>query len=289
MKKQSIEESKKEWEDSLEQSELQAEIQQVHTACVDCVFAEKAGQTQTGCSFGRLDVYREKGADIIDAYDEFGNEFNIINSKICLYKRNKDWGELVPKKKWKHSVLEKLKMRYHAMVSFGEEQSLDDLHKTMTSLNLQENPPVMTSVMSQSNLVPTEIINFLNSKGYDNLDWRIQTFTDKDLHQRQTIDLAVDTTKNKVKVVFYISFHAGFEVPLEMSSDFQKYFIEDMKHVIFASGRDDGNGMLVSFPFHIKHAGNCFNVRIEDKLREFEEGAENYFRKIEDVCPSLKM
>ena len=73
-----------------------------------------------------------------------------------------------------------------------------------------------------------------------------------------------------------------------MSDEMQQYFVEDMNRAIFASANSDGNGMLVSLPFHIKHAGNSFTVKIEDKLREFEEGALAYFRKIEDICPSLK-
>ena len=159
----------------------------------------------------------------------------------------------------------------------------------MLSLNDQENPPSLVSVMNTSSLVPTEVISFLNSKDYDNLEWRFQTFFNKDLHERQAIDLVIDTTKNQVKSVFYMVFQAGFEVPKEVSSEIQQYFIEDMKHAIFASAREDGNGMLVSFPFHIKHAGNSFNIKIEDKLREFEEGTEPYFREIEEICPSLKM
>jgi hypothetical protein len=264
-------------------------IEQVHTACVDCIFAEKANQTQTGCNFGRLEAYKEKGAEIIDAYDEHGNEFSVINGKMCLYKRTKEWGELVPKKKWKQSVVEQIKMRYHALISFNPDHTLEQLHQTMESLNSQENPPVLISIMSQSNLLPTQIIEYLNSKDYPNLEWRLQTFLDKELHERQTIDLAIDTTKKLVKIVFYIVFQAGFETPKEMSSEIQKYFVDDMQHAIFAFGREDGNGMLVSFPFHIQHAGNSFNIKIEDKLREFEEGAEAYFRKIEDICPSLKM
>jgi hypothetical protein len=272
----------------------------VHTACADCVFAEKitsphdtspalSKRTQTGCSFNRLEKYRDKGAQIIDAYDENGDEFSVINGKICLYKRTKDWGELTSKKRWRARVNDELRMKYHAMVSFGPEDSLQDLHKTMQSLNDQSNPPTLTSVLSTSKEVPTHIINALNSANYENLDWRLQTFIDEEIHERQCIDLAIDNTKKLVRIVFYMLFQAGFEVPNEMSDEIHQYFIEDMGRVIFASGNDDGNGMLVSFPFHIKHAGNAFHVRIEDKLREFEEGAEQYFRKIEDVCPSLKM
>ena len=69
----------------------------------------------------------------------------------------------------------------------------------------------------------------------------------------------------------------------------QQYFIEDMKHAIFAEPREDGNGMLVNFVFHSQHAGNSFFIKIEDKLREFEAGADEYFRDIEEICPSLKM
>jgi hypothetical protein len=264
-------------------------IEQVHTACVDCVFAEVAGQTQTGCSFGRIDAYKQKGAEIIDAYDEHNNEFTVINGKICLYKRIKEWGKLVPKKKWKDTVLQQLKLRYHTMVLLKPEDSLESLHKTLESLNSQTNPPALVSILSSSKMTPSEIVHSLNSKEYDSIEWRLQTFLEEEMHERQMIDLAIDTTKNQVKIVFYMVFNSGFKVPNQVSDELQQYFIEDMQHAIFAEPREDGNGMLVNYAFHSQHAGNSFLIKIEDKLREFEEGAEDYFRNIEDICPSLKM
>ena len=78
-------------------SEEKQEITELHTACLGCVFSINDKQTQVGCDFDRLEAYRKNGADIIKAYDEHNNEFDVINMRICMYKRSKEWGHEVRK------------------------------------------------------------------------------------------------------------------------------------------------------------------------------------------------
>ena len=63
-------------------------INEVHTACLDCVFSIKDKQKQIGCKFNRLELYEKAGAEIIKAYDAHNNEFDVINMRICMYKRS---------------------------------------------------------------------------------------------------------------------------------------------------------------------------------------------------------
>jgi len=44
------------------------------TACKDCVFANYIGKTQTDCKLGRIEKFRAKGVDIIEAEDLEENE-----------------------------------------------------------------------------------------------------------------------------------------------------------------------------------------------------------------------
>ena len=92
-----------------------------------------------------------------------------------------------------------------------------------------------------------------------------------------------------MKPIFYIVFKVPFEIPASFSDEVQNYFVTEAKYAIFAYPREDGNGMLVNHIYHLNHAGNCFGIPLEDKLKEFEDGAEKYFRNIEEICPSLKM
>ena len=124
---------------------------------------------------------------------------------------------------------------------------------------------------------------------WESLEWRLQTFMDEEITDRETVDIVIDSSKYKSHPIMYIVFESPFEIPTTFSEELQNYFVKDMKHAIFAYPRKDGNGMLVNSIFHKKHAGNCFGINIEDKLKEYECGSIQYMKNIEDICPSLKM
>lgn len=265
-------------------------VRPVHTSCGDCVFSKKDKQTQIGCDFDKIELYRERGADVVEAYDKFNNEFFVINDRVCLHKRTKLWAEDYPKKKWKSMVQEQVRLKYHAMVVFKEGDLVEDLESTLMSLNNQDIPPAVLTIINRSKMAASELVENVHDMNCDNLDWRLQTFFEDDLHDRNAIDIVIDSSKNYTTSIFYIVFYVPFQVPSQCSREIQKYFVDDLKHAVFARPREDGNGMLVNSSFHIKHGGNAFNVRIEDKLMEFEdEEIKKYIINIEEICPSLKM
>ena len=180
-------------------------INELHTACVDCTFAIKDKQKQIGCKFDRLEVYKKAGAEIIKAYDAHNNEFDIINMRICMYKRGEEWAKKIPKHEQEETVNRELRVKYQSMVYFTD--------------------------------LPSE----------------------------------------------------RFVVPESMSEELQKFFVEDMKRAAYSYPTADGNGELVNSVLHLKHAGNCFNIPILEKIKEFEEGASDFIVEIKDICPSLKI
>lgn len=103
------------------------------------------------------------------------------------------------------------------------------------------------------------------------------------------MDLVIDNTKYEYKVLFYIIFRSGFEVPLTVSDEIQKYVVQDMNNLAYAYPNKEENGEIVNINMHLKHAGNSFNIPIVEKLKEFEEGVKPYIHKVEDICPSLKV
>jgi hypothetical protein len=267
-------------------------IHPLHTSCGDCIFSEKDKRTQTqiGCSFNKIESYKSKGdSDVIEAYDKFGNEFFVINNHVCLHKRTKEWAKDYTKNQWKPMVEEQLKIKYHAMVMFRENDTIEGLLGTIGSLNSQRTPPCLLTIINRSKLVPTELIKEIEGEPDPKSLWRLQTFFDNDLTDRGAIDIVIDSSKYISYPMFYIVFESPLRVPSVFSDEVQSYFVDEMKHAIFAYPRKDGNGLLVNSMFHKKHAGNCFGIHIEDKLKEFEPGAEQYFKNIEEICPSLKM
>ena len=223
-------------------------ISPMHTPCLGCAFMINQEQKQIGCQVGRIEKYRERGADVIDVYDDNGNEFFVVNDKLCVYKRDKEWAKEVSKKQRVAEVERELRLKYHTMVIYDYKHDIEDLFKTMESIDSQNNPPIVVTVINRcTNVAQKDLVRLLTAKDYKNIEWRLQTFFDNDATNRECIDLVIDNTKYEYKVLFYITFRSGFEVPLTISDEIQKY-----------------------------------------EAREFEEGVKSYIHNIEDICPSLK-
>ena len=270
-------------------------INELHTACVDCTFAIKDKQKQIGCKFDRLEVYKKAGAEIIKAYDAHNNEFDIINMRICMYKRGEEWAKKIPKHEQEETVNRELRVKYQSMVYFTDlsserEEAIKGLDNTLNSLDKQKNPPrVITIISKRKDISQKDLVNHIISSDYKNIEWRLQTFFDEEMANRECVDMVIDNTKNQYPILFYINFNSGFVVPESMSEELQKFFVEDMKRAAYSYPTADGNGELVNSVLHLKHAGNCFNIPILEKIKEFEEGALDFIVEIEDICPSLKM
>jgi len=281
-------------------------IKELHTSCLSCVFAIKDKQKQIGCEFNRLELYKKAGAEIIKAYDAHNNEFDVINMRICMYKRGEEWAKEVPKHEREDTVNKELRVKYHSMVYFTDDLSeedntnmvvfssrgkaLKDLDKTLNSLDKQKNPPrVVTIISRRKDISQKDLVNHITASYYKNIEWRLQTFFDPEMADRECVDMVIDGTKYGYPVLFYINFNSGFVVPESMSEELQSFFVKDMKRAAYAYPTTDGNGELVNSILHLKHAGNCFNIPILEKIKEFEEKALDFIVEIEDICPSLKM
>ena len=192
-----------------------------------------------------------------------------------MYKRTKEWGDQVPKSERDQTVKKELRVRYHAMIPFHEDDDIEGLDRTLKSLEDQYNPPRVVTILNRKHSVSQKnMVEHLSSSGYEKIEWRLQTFINPDLANRECVDIVIDGTKKQYPIVFYIRFNSGFEIPSNLSEELQKYFIEDMKRAAYAYPNSDGQGELVNSVMHQKHAGNSFNIPIVEKLKEFEEGAE---------------
>ena len=49
--------------------QVEPQRQTLTTSCKDCIFAIKEDKLQTGCSFGRIEAYSNRGINIIEAED----------------------------------------------------------------------------------------------------------------------------------------------------------------------------------------------------------------------------
>ena len=270
-------------------------INQVHTNCKDCVFAQYSNGKPTGCSAGRLDVYEKTGAEILEAYDDDNNEFFVINNRICVYHREKEWAKQFSSSELMNIVESQIKSPYALIINYNKEHSDKDLKVTLQSLSHQFNPPTYLSINNwfdqnvyETNLSIEQAIANSNIKGLAD-NWSIRTILDNSISSRSAIDLAFDMFKNKSNFHYYIYVNAGTEFPKKFTDEIHEAIFDYGKKPLFCNGIDENdNFMLTNYIMHKKHAGNSFSIKLEDKLLEFEDGIQDFIYDIEEICPSLK-
>jgi len=270
-------------------------LSQVHTACRYCVFAEYEDNTQTGCKLNKLDDYRAAGIDIVEVYDE-GANFNIIDGRICLFYRNESSLESYARDTWEEMTIMQTKIPYHVILFVEEGDSLFVIKTALRKLKEQAIKPNMVTIVNKQYmpyvkdndkyLKPSIILEALSTSGFHK--YSIKNIFDTDLDDRSLIDLVFDSSKN-LPYPFYIVFRADFDIPSNFSKEFNDAITISMYQVGFASPIDDLNGMIVNRTAHKKHSGNSFLINLEDKIRKYEDNAEHFIYKAEEVCPSFKL
>lgn len=261
-------------------------IDSLHTACKHCAFAKREGQRQVSCEFGQVENYRNAGAEIIEAFDDHGNEFFVINKRICPMKRTKEWAAQFAKSARKDIVMNQIKLPYHAMLILTREEDIPLLIEQAKVLAGQETPPSMLSIISTCVVdsiykMNMEIAQPLNK--IDGLEYRVQNTVDQDKTVRELIDLAADAMHFKTTSPYYVVFEVSKQIPLNFSTDFEKAIHIHGKQIIFAYPVDGLHGMIAHRQIHRKHTGNAFNVNLEDKIANFEENAEKFMFNSSDI------
>lgn len=146
------------------------------TVCISCAFAEWDDITQTGCSLKTLDKFRERGAEVLDCFNDT-YEFNVIKDRQCPNKRSKQW-----KNKFGDHyqlALKEEKALHFAAVVFAD-GNLTDLRRTVVNLSVQYLLPHHIVVVNKfgSMIRPKEITNLMTEMDFPwRLDNQLQAFT----------------------------------------------------------------------------------------------------------------
>lgn len=167
-------------------------ISKVHTPCKDCAFAEYKDITQTGCSIGYIDKYKNKGAAILEVYDN-DKEFFVINDKKCIgYRENKWFAQYG----LEHADLdEKIKkfneinrIDYLMVIDLKEfnDDGLAVLKQSVADLSYKPSKIIFIRYQSDKNFPYEKIKDFFNGANID-CKWRIQTMVDDSLSNKDIL------------------------------------------------------------------------------------------------------
>jgi hypothetical protein len=254
------------------------------------------GNTQESCSIDRIDKLRQNGAEILEVYDGTEKEFFVINDKICVFHREKGWRPDLTDEEVVIEIESATKIPYQWIIV--EEDNLysqEIMRENIQTLSKEFNPPAILDFVirrfdrtgEQISDSITWIEDTMQEHGLSCV-WRVQAVLDEELDSRNCIDMCVDLHDKKDATMAYICFTSDFVIPDGITEELHKSINDYNKKPIFAEPVEGINGLLMNRIMHRKHTGNAFNVNIEDKLREFEDGIENFSYKITELCPSLK-
>lgn len=193
-------------------------VSKVHTACLGCVHAIYDGTTQTGCKFGRLDKFREHGAEIVDVYDLEENEFFVINNRVCMWKRSPEWNAkygFPSKEKSSKIIREESRLAIHLVVDNAN--TIEDIRTTVKQINAMTDQPSEVTFVRKANstLRPPTIIAELKNL---TCRWHLSNYTDDEMD--------IDDTLHSIKYPYFFYVQAGRAIPenyLTMVNDMVHY------------------------------------------------------------------
>lgn len=262
-------------------------LQPISTTCRDCIFAEWAGTTQTGCEWDRLEKFEENGADIV-GMDDGQKQFFIISGRFCNYVRNHEWGEKHPHKDWANIVQDHAKVRCSMIVYADDKSSLVDVERSLTSIIEQDMRAWnLVLVLNQTKDEPRVYRRLINSME-PQLPWELrQIMIQSDLEGNEYVaemNEAIDLTVVHCKATYYAVARAGYQWPTNFISTLERAVNEDLTRFIALLPDNDGNGMLVQTILHNTIKGSKIKD-VLDKVLEIaaEESTGHMIKRFEHL------
>ena len=260
------------------------------TLCHNCIFADYNDNIQTGCKADRLNKFKQANIAISEmVYEDVTS--CIIEEKVCVYYRNKDWAlEHYKNMDDQHlvaTVSKELRIPYHVLLFVRKNDNIDDVSIRLTELEQQTIKPKMVTIIDRTHTsepITDQLLTIMRNHSFDY--WRVQTIQAIDQYEPDIIDLIYDSTK-KIPYMFYICFECQYTIPPTVSKEIHASLHDDMKAftVLTPNANNVGGGALKVA--HEKHAGNSFTIPLADKIRHYDD-APHLIKKVEEICPSLQ-
>ena len=230
------------------------------TACKQCVFANYIGKTQIDCKLGRIKKFREKGVDIIEAEDLEENEFFVLEAWCNAYREQK-WAD-----EWTDqydNLLVRLKEEYTPPLGFiviinddpaekiasEAEQSvlLDGLGKTLTGIKEIEGLPSYIIIVNNSSIGHLRVVNTSQEQLEDSdIEYKVSNVIAPNLTDWECIDLVFSNVKNG----YYSILQSGKVPKKDIISLINNRVNVELDSVGYIKGYDGINGTTVQAVIH---------------------------------------
>lgn len=211
------------------------DVGEIKTVCRDCCFAEYEEDTQIGCKLGKIDKFRETGSEIVEAYDEIGKEFYIINDRFCVFWREPDWKDSqyanIPKDKRNDSSLatrvrHEVRAKFLTILYIDKDSTLKGLKKTVNSIKSGALRPVKIIFCdNKSNIETKEILKIAKSSS---CLWGIEKIAEESASKLRCVDICMRKSKS-MQTSYYSVFSSGNVVPKDFYSDIDSVINDDLE------------------------------------------------------------
>ena len=229
------------------------------TSCRDCVFSTKVGATQIGCELNRLDRFRERGTNVIEAEDLDDNEFFVIYEWCNAY-REQEWKDLHndPIKQVKKEL--SVKLGYIVIIT-NKNSDREDFKKTIDSITAIGKPHYII-VANWSDLSHPEVV--VDTKillDELEIDYKVVNVHEDEVTDLEIIDHAFIYVKNG----FYSVIEAGKEIKPDIQQILSHAINDQFKTVGFVDGYDGINGITAQAVIH-KHLFGNYDKTLREKI-----------------------
>ncbi len=270
------------------------------TSCKECVFATYEEHTQTGCRFGRVEKFRQKGVEVVEAMDE-EREFFVIRTRCHIHRHKKSpWAMKVPGRDRMQVARDEVEIELHAIIVMLAEHTVEDVKKTVDSLLVQTvGLQKGTIVVNRDGIKPSQVRELVPEY------WRVQFIMEREadgghISVGRCVDHAVDSSTAD----YYAVFSPGYEVPNDYVQAIDRALNDDLERFVLLEPNEAGQGLLVQLRIHNYYGGNAEAIiqsedagdeagkradSIIEKVRHRAraEGNEHLIKRVEEICPSM--
>tara|TARA_R110002167_G_scaffold240110_1_gene445295 strand:+ start:258 stop:1121 length:864 start_codon:yes stop_codon:yes gene_type:complete len=259
---------------NLKKPEAQEEEQVLVTSCKDCVFANYEEDTQIGCSQGKLDIFKNRKIEIVEAED-LTKEFFVVKA-TCFDYRPSSWGDAYEGKE-KERISKEHLLRYNVGIIVDKDYPLENIKSTFDSLTSQIRVP--NKVVIVNNTDEEDFKKFVTEveKRIDNKNDKIEVLIIDLMANFHDADL-VSTDCGIVDEMF-TKFGNGYYAILKSGSVLKENSIQALSDAVgkyqysvpmisaFGKGVD---GLMVQAFIH-KFLGGSRHFNIKKKAKDFQE------------------
>ena len=271
----------------------------IQTSCEKCVFAEFDDQAQIGCRLGRIQKFVKQGT-AVRLVEEAERPYCVIDG-LCMACRRSDgdWAAASTPDNYADRVRSEMRLRLHVVVPVSEGDTIEDVVKTVDSLEKQTLPPRCVRIpVYGKHISPAALDSRFRDLG-PSLVWKLHVLTEP-ATCNEAIDIALKPVDPR-ECLYYSVFKPGFMVPRTFVADLDHAINEDLTRFLVLTPNAAGQGLTVQLGLYRSIGGNSPAWRdiegkksidataVEDKIRLMceEDGRLDMIKKVEELCPDL--